>query len=258
MQNRLENIFSLTEFLRFYPVDNPLNTRQHVLTPLGRKDHKVLKDLQIIMSSIALRRSKMTCKSRSRVERVEVVVLSPEEREQYKMFILEAKEKPTRPRRDTGAQVLLRVILNLRQLCSHGTLNPKKAVSSPKDISHCPQCGDPLPLVFPKTGAFQSVCEDQEHRLCHDCTLSGNINTPTIDSQDESVDGYVELLSVPVVSGTDIYQDSSLKVKKDHKSSRLDKVLSNLVDLQTDFDNEGAPVKRWNIETPNVLELLET
>lgn len=112
MQNRLEDIFSLTEFLRFYPVDNPLNTRQHILAPLGRKDHKILKDLQIIMSSIALRRSKMTCESRSRVERVEVVVLSPEEREQYKMFLLEAKEKRTRRGRDTRAQVLLRAILN--------------------------------------------------------------------------------------------------------------------------------------------------
>lgn len=235
-QNRLEDIFSLTEFLRFYPVDNPLNTRQHILAPLGRKDHKILKDLQIIMSSIASRRSKMTCESRSRVERVEVVVLSPEEREQYKMFLLEAKEN-TRRGRDTRAQVLLRAILKLRQLCSHGTPNPKTAVSSPKYISHCPQCGNPLPLVLPKTEAIQSVREDQEYRMCHDCMLNGNINTPTIDSQDQSIDDYVELM-------TDIYQDSSLKVKNDHKSSKLDKVLSKLVDLQTEFDNEGAPVKR--------------
>ena len=186
----------------------------------------------------------MTCESRSRVERVEVVVLSPEEREQYKMFVLEAKEKRTRRGRDTRAQVLLRAILKLSQLCSHGTLNPKKAVSSPKDISYCPQCGNPLPLVLPKTEAIQSVREDQEHRLCHDCTLSGNINNPTIDSQDQSIDDYVQLSSVPVMSGTDIYQDGSLIVKNDHKSSKLDKVLSNLVDLQTDFDNEGAPAKR--------------
>lgn len=252
VQNRLEDVFSLTEFLRFYPVDNPLNTRQHILAPLGRKDHKILKDLQIIMSSIALRRSKITCESRIRVERVEVVVLSPEEREQYKMFLLEAKEKRTRRGRNTRAQVLLRAILKLRQLCSHGTLNPKTAVSSCKDISHCPQCGNPLPLFIPKTEAIQSVREDQEHRVCHDCTLIGNINTPTVDSQDQSIGDYIELSSGPVMSGTDIYQDSSLasacsngfEVKNDNKSSKLEKVLSTLVDLHTELDNQGAPVKR--------------
>lgn len=252
VQNRLEDVFSLTEFLRFYPVDNPLNTRQHILAPLGRKDHKILKDLQDIMSSIALRRSKITCESRSRVERVEVVVLSPEEREQYKKFLLEAKEKRTRRGRNTRAQVLLHAILKLRQLCSHGTLNPKTAVSSCKYISHCPQCGNPLPLFIPKTEAIQSVREDQEHRVCHDCTLSGNINTPTVDPQDQSINDYIELSSGPVMSGTDIYQDSYLasacsngfEVKNDNKSSKLEKVLSTLVDLHTELDNQGAPVKR--------------
>lgn len=251
VQNKLEDVFSLTEFLRFYPVDNPLNTRQHILAPLGRKDHKILKDLQIIMSSIALRRSRIICESRSRLERVEVVVLSPEEREQYN-FLVEGKEKRTRRGRDTRAQVLLRAILRLRQLCSHGTLDPKPAVSACKGISNCPQCGNPLPLIPPKTGAIESVREDQMHRLCHDCTLNGNINTPTVDSQDQSVYDYVELSSGPVISGTDIYQDSSLAracsngygVKNDNKSSKLDKVLSKLIYLHTELDNEGAPVKR--------------
>lgn len=252
VQNRLEDIFSLTEFLRFYPVDNPLNTRQHILAPLGRKDHKILKDLRIIMGSIALRRSKITCDSRSRVERVEVVVLSPEERERYNMFIPRAKEKHIRRGRDTRAQVLLRAILRLRQLCSHGMLNPKPAVLDCKDISHCPQCGNSLSLFLPKTEAIQSIREDQEHRVCHDCTLSGNINTPTVDYQDQSIDDYVGLPSGPVISGTDIYQNSSLaracsngfEVKNDNKSSKLDKVLSNLVELHAELDNEGAPVKR--------------
>lgn len=252
VQNRLEDIFSLTEFLRFYPVDNPLNTRQHILAPLGRKDHKILNDLQIIMGSIALRRSKITCNSRSRLERVEMVVLSPKEREQYNMLILWAKEKHFRHRRDTRAQVLLRAILKLRQLCSHGTLNPKSADLVCNDISHCPQCGNSLPLFLPNLEAIQNVREDQEHRVCHDCTLSGNINTPTVDCQDQSIDDYVELSSGPLISGTDIYQSSSLatarsngfEVKKDNKSSKLDKVLSNLVELYAKSDNDGAPVKR--------------
>ena len=77
----LEAVCSLTEFLRFYPVDNPLATRHHIVAPLGRKDHKILKGLQLIMSSIALRRSNIKYESRKRAERVEVVISSPEERE---------------------------------------------------------------------------------------------------------------------------------------------------------------------------------
>lgn len=49
-------------------------------------------------------------------ERVEVVVLSPEEREQYNMFIPRAKEKHIRRGRDASAQVRLLAILKLRQL----------------------------------------------------------------------------------------------------------------------------------------------
>lgn len=81
MQNILEAVCSLTEFLKFYPVDNPLATRQHIVASLGRKDHKILKGLRLIMSSIALRKSNITYESRSRAEQVEVVLLSPEERE---------------------------------------------------------------------------------------------------------------------------------------------------------------------------------
>lgn len=97
-----------------------------------------------------------------------------------------------------------------------------------------------------------------------DVTLSGNINTPIVDSQDQSIDDYDGLSSEPVISETDIYHNSSLAsacsngfdVKNGNKSSKLNKVLSNLVELHAELDNEGAPGKRY-AKTPKGLDLLK-
>lgn len=114
VQNMLEAVCSLTEFLRFYPVDNPLATRHRIVAPLGRKDHKILKGLELIMSSIALRRSNIKYESRNRATSRGGYIV-PGRARVVSNISLQAKNKHTRRGRDTRAQALLRAIIKIMQ-----------------------------------------------------------------------------------------------------------------------------------------------
>lgn len=257
MQNKLDDLFSLTEFLRFYPVDSPSNARQYILNPLGRGDQRVLTDLRSIMTTVALRRAKAACQSRRRSEIEQSVVLSPSERELYDRILIHAKKSRSESAQD-ASHILLRSIIKLRQICSHGTLNQTPQVRSDlqslQQISNCRICGDSLPPM-----QIEADRDVQGGRLCYDCTLTWNNIATGSPSQHSlfdavshqtaglsTVDNWMSIdaeVSVNDDVEINMYRDEAAVVKAG-TSSKLEKVLFNLIDLQRTLDNDKTPVKR--------------
>lgn len=260
MQNKLEDLFSLTEFLRFYPVDNSSNARQYILNPLGRMDQRVLIDLRSIMTTVALRRAKAACQSRRRSEIEVPVILSPNERERYDQILFYAKKMRSGSARDAPSHVLFRSIIKLRQICSHGTLNQRPEIRSDLQIleqrSNCRHCGDALPS---SPMLIEADRDAQGSQLCYDCALTWNDlatdSSPQHPSFDASSHQTADLsttekwmsidaaVSVNDDVEMDIDRDES-SVMKAEESSKLEKVLSKLSDLQGLFNNDETPVKR--------------
>lgn len=252
MHNKLDDLFSLTAFLRFYPVDNDSNARRYILDPLGRKDPHVLADLRSIMTTVALRRIKLADQSRRRYERVESVVLTPAERGKYQEILQEARKTLDASTPDTPSSSLLRYLVRLRQICSHGIYNMVSNVT--ESVPTCCQCGDDLPS--PKT-APRTVPMGQEDRLCYDCGLASSESTSTpasdnlydnqtgarIPSSAMEIDSGTDTISSYLLSESYMSQDESVS-KPINKSSKLEKVLSNLKELQQVSDDSQDPVKR--------------
>ena len=254
MQNRLEDLFSLTEFLRFYPIDNPSNTRQHILDPLGRRDERALKNLRSLMTVVALRRTKAICHAQCRSDRVEVITLSAAEREQYHSTLSRIRKMRSNSAR-SSPHTLLSSITKLRQICSHGVLgltaDLERSVQRAEEFSICRVCGDSIPLPMSQ---YEELYGDQGMGLCHDCTLDPDqdisLVLPGTALSNESksrpftsnvgIDGEI----LRIACGENSVQQDKVSATTLKYSSKLEKVLLNLIGLQRAFNNDTTPVKR--------------
>ena len=259
MQNKLEDLFSLTQFIRFYPVDNYSNTRRYILNPLGRNDKHVLMYLRSIMTTVALRRAKAACQSSRRSEIQELVVLSSKERERYDQILFHARTLCSKFARDSPSHVL-RSITKLRQICSHGALNQTLETRINLQILEqrpsCRHCGDSL---HPSPIQIEADQDVQGPQLCYDCALTwGDITTetsPKHSSFDASshetaglstIEKWMSIDEEVSVNGDieiDMVRDESPGMKADN-SSKIQTVLSKLIYLQGVFNNDNTPVKR--------------
>ena len=253
VHNKLDDLFSLTTFLRFYPVDNESNTRKFILEPLGRKDPSALASLRSIMTTVALRRPQVADPSRHRSERVELVVLSPAEREKYRDILSQAQKMLAASTRTTSSSILLGSILRLRQICSHGISNLASIITKQRPV--CYQCGDLLPSTPILSRETRLV---QQHRLCYDCELAScDSSSITMSGQPKITQSLVE--TDPLTTGVKTHRDivrSEYKMtdicigqgnaftRTIEKSSKLEKVLSKLEELQRISNGSKDPIKR--------------
>ncbi len=253
VHNKLDDLFSLTTFLRFHPVDSGSNARRYILDPLGRKDPQVLADLRSIMTTVALRRTRVADQCRSRSEQVESVSLFLAEREKYQEILFQARRILAASTRNTPSTTLLGSLLRLRQICSHGIC--KVASNAIKNVPKCCQCGDDLPSLqtAPKAGPL-----GQQHRLCYDCDLasSDSVSIPASDHlHDAQVGAKRDFSAVEIDSGTDTgsvhhnmiqayINHYEVDSRRTNISSKLEKVLLYLKELhQIPLGSQG-PVKR--------------
>ena len=255
MQNKLDDLFSLTTFLRFYPVDNDSNARRYILDPLGRKDPQVLADLRSIMTTVALRRSQVADQTRRRFEHVQSVVLSSAERGKYREILSHAKALLDQTTRSNASNTLLGSLLRLRQICSHGLQGKSSRITD--RTTRCSQCGDVL-YNLPKVSKVVRIAP--QDRLCYDCELAagGNIPIPIfglssfapsgqkIDHFPPGVNSSMETRSPDTQSSTDDCMNQDEPASKTiEQSSKLEKVVSNLLELRQNSDNSQIPIKRW-------------
>ena len=253
VHNKLDDLFSLTRFLRVYPVDNDSNARRYILEPLGRKQPQVLTDLRSIMTTVALRRPQAANPSRNRSERVEPVELSPAERGKYKEILSHAQKMLAASTRSTSSSTLLGSVLRLRQICSHGISSLASSIT--KQAPVCYQCGD---LLASTPSPSKEVETSQQTQLCYDCELASSDSTALpMPGQPKLTHSLIEAnrLTTELNLGKDIALSDvamsdvcagqeDLFSRMTEKSSKLEKVLTNLKALHNVFDGNKDPIKR--------------
>ncbi len=257
VQNRLDDLFTLTEFLGFYPVENRANARRWILDPLGRKEEHALENLRLLMRTVAIRRPKLSESDCKRSEREVPVDLFQAEREQYNSTRAQARSMVTRTGNRSSAHTLLSFILQMRQLCSHGlsreamirrsnslreaspcaivcdrcadSFNPADSTTLNLTASdgprYCPECAfeDDISAALPKQ--LWSV----QNGVYQDTTSVSRLEDQLVENSDDDV---IEMdIDGPSISGT-------------QTSSKIDSIVRNLIELDRLRHHDSKPIKR--------------
>lgn len=211
------------------------------------------------MATISLRRVKPDLQYQ-RSEVVEHVVLSATERQMYDFILARTKKMLSCSGGNSPSHVLLRSILQLRQLCSHGNsknlANTSPSIQSRKNTSICDQCGESLDLSQALTPETQG--DGQEH-LCYDCALRCDGNAFDIVSHSPFASylkhDEVKLLEMKnqtcIGPSSTIFHYDDLNIHQNmpishgaEESSKLMKVFSNLRHIQQSAPNGQTLAKR--------------
>lgn len=125
IQNRLDDLGSLTRFLRLYPYDTAARFNQYVRGPAQSGDPSFLKALRIFVDSFTLRRLRDRVDLPERKEYVAKLEFSPEEKRLHDFFKdlahVQIQELARSKDKNSGVQHhVLRGIMTLRLICAHG------------------------------------------------------------------------------------------------------------------------------------------
>jgi len=256
VQNKLEDLFSLTQFLRFHPLENYVNARKYVLEPLGRQDSAAVTNLRLAFQTIALRRTKNASGSISREKVVMDVNLTPSERRHY-ISIRDRVRHLSLSSKASQSHALLLCILYLRQLCSHGrptsTPSPNQTARDPSGPLSCDRCGDCFTVPPKLTSQEHRTCG---HEICTECRLEEKTAT---DCESSSVlPAQCCICQEPIIStvakGNAVTLESLLgETKIDAPTGNLETTVSSKIqclidklieiDLQSNLES-GEPIKR--------------
>lgn len=244
VQNSLDDLFTLTEFLRFYPVETRQKARRWVLDPLGTKEDHAIETLRLLVRTVALRRSRNSEMKHVRSEVEVAVTLSHTERQQYGSILTRARDMMVSGEKTTSAHNLLSYILQMRQVCSHGlheraSRRPVAARGPLPGITVCNKCLEVLPsdLIL-----NSSLAEGGEPKYCLECAAEGSstvgLFTDSLSSQsrvclDTSTSKSWDGSGVTDTPGDD----------RPEWPSKIDSVVSNLVQLERRRHPGSAPIK---------------
>ena len=216
VQNSLQDLFSLTKFLRFAPFDEQTTVNKHILRPLQQKDRKGLENLRLVMQAFCLRRTKKVCQMVHKNEKTVNIDLSESERRAYGAIRDQGKYRLSQAsRRGTheSGRVLLHTIHCLRQFCSHGqTVDSASSDILSETNRICTHCS----VIFSATPSQElKLRGSRGHVLCQDChdDYTGPGGTPDINSQSY----YGNHSERDVVSS---FQDSEMIHENDNPSTK--------------------------------------
>jgi len=127
VQNRLEDLGALFNFIRLSPFDSSHGFNQFILNPFKNADPDVVPKLQLLVSTITIRRTKEIIKHAvpSKVDYVVRLSFSREEQQLHDWFEKDTQRKVaavTQGDKMGGSSYakILTAILNLRLICAHG------------------------------------------------------------------------------------------------------------------------------------------
>ncbi|KAH7324014.1 SNF2 family N-terminal domain-containing protein [Rhexocercosporidium sp. MPI-PUGE-AT-0058] len=242
VQNKLSDLFSLTQFLGFIPLENHANARKYILEPLSRKDPEGLENLRLALQTISLRRTKDSFGTRRKIEAIEQVILNARERLCYSTTRANAKKAMGSATGNSQGEILLRAISTLRQICSHGGA----IIDDTPDIQHasehnvCDKCGQPVDTQNDPQQTFHGACG---HNVCYECAIDEN------GSENTSLNCRPKCCSVcqePVMSNLDdsqrwsggrlnstlVDRNTEMAVTSAISSSKIEKVVAHLQNLE--------------------------
>ncbi|CZR56386.1 uncharacterized protein PAC_06274 [Phialocephala subalpina] len=184
IQNSLEDLAALVNFIGASPLDDIHAFKDHIITPLMRKQKEGLDNLRLLLDSICLRRTQELLNLAEVIYDPQVLEFSAKERKQYtetrERLVMQIKQNRLQPHQK-GYLGVFQLQLQLRRLCNHGTFQKsslgieevdlEQAITELKKQKHA-KCGACKTSI---TGA-QSIAENRKgsltacgHLLCFKC-----------------------------------------------------------------------------------------
>lgn len=197
IQNRLEDLLSVTKFLRLSPYEDRSRFGQYILSPFKTGDPSVLASLRVLVDSFTLRRVKDKIDLPPREDKIITLDFSEKEKQLHEFFRNESKlmmnviagESKTK----MGGRMyhhVLKAMMILRQISAHGKelldiedrerikgLSVQDAIDLEENIS-----GDGMPATDKKAYEMLMLMQQNEGDQCALC--SRRLKTPTTDSGD--------------------------------------------------------------------------
>ena len=127
IQNRLEDLFSITRFLRLFPYDDRTRFGMHILSRFRSGDPGVLTSLRVLVDSFTLRRVKDKIDLPARKDKLVTLLFSDKEKQLHEFFRSESSAMMSviagESRRKLGGRMyhhVLKAMMILRQVSAHG------------------------------------------------------------------------------------------------------------------------------------------
>jgi SNF2 family DNA or RNA helicase len=127
VQNRLEDLGALFNFIKLAPFDNAPGFNQYILSPFKNADPEVVPKLQLLVSTVTIRRTKEIIKAEvpAKLDYVVRLQFSKDEQQLHDWFEKDTQRKVlavTQGEKMGGRSYasILTAILNLRLICAHG------------------------------------------------------------------------------------------------------------------------------------------
>ncbi|CAI6290343.1 unnamed protein product [Periconia digitata] len=179
IQNRLEDLGSLVEFLRIPYLDRPATFRTHIITPTSPDRGSQFQNLQTFLGTICLRRTRDILNLPEPIIHTRHVPFLDSERHQYDELYDLYKRHVQMSVSGVRASTTLQSIHELRLFCNNGPRRTCKEVrDSDERLSYleqleqnmCAKCSLPIFCIDPmggkNTGMFLSPCN---HLVCQGC-----------------------------------------------------------------------------------------
>ncbi|OTA59128.1 hypothetical protein K449DRAFT_436085 [Hypoxylon sp. EC38] len=219
IQNRLDDLGALVEFLKLDPFDDPGTFRNTFLTPIDNGEQSGWERLRSLIRSIALRRTKKALDADlslpARRETIHWIHLDDEERALYNLV-----KKHFTLAIDSGGSVMntFQFILRLRQICNHGIdLLPQSLRVWLKEAASLGAAVSPL---LQRCEVCDTAIDDNDsssyhvfscfHQICRACLQANGVPNNGTDC-------------VCPVCDTDILEktEGSIKPMPDHESGSM-------------------------------------
>ncbi|KAI1386581.1 SNF2 family N-terminal domain-containing protein [Hypoxylon trugodes] len=248
IQNRLEDLGALVEFLRVGPFDNPSVFKNTFLTPIHSGQQRSWERLRLLVQSISLRRTKKALNAELKLpprhEIIQPVSLNREEK-----FLYDSLKRHFTLAFDLGGSVMnaFQFILRLRQVCNHGRdLLPQSLRSWLDQASACegvmlPRC-EACDIILDEGNNSSDNLLSCFHQICQACLQTDKVTcnstgfcplcNPDITEKEETAD--VGLITV----------NSEDTLRNYRPSSKVDALLQNLHnDRETEIGSGLSPMK---------------
>ena len=254
VQNSLQDLFSLTKFLRFAPFDEQTTINKHILRPLQQKDRKGLENLRLVMQAFCLRRTKKVCQMVRKQEFTISIDLSESERRAYGTIRDQGKyllSQASRRGSPESGRVLLHTIHRLRQFCSHGqTVDSASSDLLSETNKTCAHCSVVLSSTLAKEPKLH---ERRGHDFCQDCydDFTGPGGVPDINSQ-SYYGNHSERDMFSTLPDSEMIDDTNDSGTKEHldlhpvfQSTKLLRLMGQLMENEiSSFSVTQGPAKR--------------
>jgi SNF2 family DNA or RNA helicase len=210
IQNRLDDLGSITQFLKIYPYHTLQGFMQYIRSPASQPDNDVfLKSLRVFVDSFTLRRLKDRVDLPSRQDIVCKLQFSESEKELHDFFrskfdwqmeeMAEKKQRKGKSKGGSGGGYIraLQGILTLRLICAHGKelLNESnRALLQGRSKSEAIDLDDPTTSpTFDEKTAYDNLAmmASADMDSCRECMKRIGGDSPNDDDEADTIRGYM-------------------------------------------------------------------